>query len=441
MALLSQAMGLSPGPLFTALMIGNAIGLVVVGPRWSVSSRRVLSTVSLAVVAAVYPLLAVGTLGAFVAAFVLGVAASGWSGLAFLVEEWRSRTGAGDLAVALVLFGSVLVAPVLLAVITPLVAVAVGHGLLVLSAAAVLAAIGQWLTVPAEQADRVLPADVRLHATLIAPLRTFRHAVVRTVAVLYGAVAVTLTAFGGFWRAALDAAGGSASTATVVGFSVVAGGGVALIAVLVDRMRSGAGAPGLTERNPVGFVTALAALLAVGGLVAVLGSALGPFATAVTIAVAAYLVEAGGTGAVLPVQAVIRSRVDAAEQGMAMTAVTIAKFAVQVVISIVGTLVWTGATPLPAGWPGVTMMGAAGALLAVVVARTLRERGSAPLVSGSRPGDPIVEARTAPPGGGRAPWWPIVLPVYGSSCDDAECPSRSGRPSRMLPAYGRERAE
>src|SRR5207249_1471746 len=100
---------------------------------WSVSSRRLLSTLSLAAVAVTYPLFAAGTLGAFVAAFALGVTASSWAGLSFLVEEWRSRVGVGDRAIALMLFGSVLVAPVLLAAVTPLATVSIGAGVAVLS--------------------------------------------------------------------------------------------------------------------------------------------------------------------------------------------------------------------------------------------------------------------------------------------------------------------
>jgi hypothetical protein len=411
MALLAQALALTPGPLLTTLLVGNAVGLVLVGPRWSVASRRLLAALSLVVIAAAYPLFVAGPVGAFGAAFVLGVTASGWAGLSFLLEEWRERLGVGDLAIALVLFGSVLVTPVLLGVVTPLLAASLPTGLAVLSAAAVVGAAGLWLTVPAELPDRARPADVRLGATLLAPLRTFRLPVVRTVALLYGAVAVAVTAFDGFWRAALAGAGASDPVAVLVGFSVVGGGALTLAAVLIDRMRAGSG-PGLIERNPAGTLTALAGLLAAGGLASVLGAALGPAATILTIAVAAYLVEAGAVGTVLPVQAVIRSRVEPAQQGMAMTAVTIAKFAVQVVVSIVGTLVWSGATPLAGGWSGIAVLVAAGGVATVAVARLGWRTGSdAASVDDRRAtGLPVDPPGSRPR---RHRWWPIAVPGPG----------------------------
>jgi hypothetical protein len=122
----------------------------------------------------------------------------------------------------------------------------------------------------------------------------------------------------------------------------------------------------------VRFLTGLAAVLALGGAVAAVGSVLGPLATIVSVGLAAYLVQAGGTGAVLPVQTLIRSRVDPADQGMAMTAVTIAKFAVQVAVSVFVTVVWSGDTALPGGWVGVAAIIAAGGIGALAAAAGMR---------------------------------------------------------------------
>src|SRR5207253_849926 len=106
------------------------------------------------------------------------------------------------------------------------------------------------------------------------------------------------------------------------------------------------------ERRPGAFIVVTAVSLVMGVLAAFVGQQFfgGQFRTH-GIAVAAFAAEAGATGMILGISALVRKRVPAAQRAKIITIATLTKFMFGIAVSQLGTPVWHAAQ-----WSGITWL-------------------------------------------------------------------------------------
>ncbi|MFC4945338.1 hypothetical protein [Pseudonocardia sp. GCM10023141] len=386
--------GIGEGVLFVVALGAQVVGMIAIAPWWTKLSHRGMTVAMLLASGAGYLLFAAAggwTPGYYLAAAVMGLAGSANLTLLSLFGGWVARTtayrraqgtpvvllegviGFAVLGLVLTLSGMLTLQPLLLHIGLP-VAAAVSAGLVALVAAAL------WLTTPATRWDREVPDSIT--DLMLGPFRALRHRFIRAVALLYGFTAATIGAFDAMWRSAIAQLGPAAEwVPSAASFGFVAGGVVVAVLLAVPEVvaarRGGAAVPvaGLLQRRPAAFVLGMGALMALGAVAVVVSQHL-TGNPALGILAAAYLGEAGSTGMILGVDAIIDGRADltatekAQAKGAANTIKAIGQFAMG---SGAATAVWAGSTPLPAGWDGVSLLiAAAGGITLVLAVRLVR---------------------------------------------------------------------
>jgi hypothetical protein len=385
MTVLSSAVaGIGPGVLFTVTLGGLVVGVAALGPLWEKVSRRALVVMSQVGVVAgmgLYSVVGGWSPGYYLGAFVLGVAGSANGPMVSVLSAWVRRTtaarralgrparladgvvGLSLLGVVLIVAGGLGLAPVLAQVSLP---VAAGAGALLGAAAAV----GLFLTSPAERWDRIAAPPTR--QLVLGPIGGLKHRFVRWVALVYGFIAASIGAFDALKVEALTGIG-RADLAPLTSPGFIAGG-LVIVALLVPAdlanarrvARGEVQRGGLLERRPRLFVALMAGLMGASGLlVAFTQHVIGQ--PELGIIVAAYVGEAASTGMILGVGAMINAELPEHERGMAENTANFTKAMFQFAMgSGAASSVWAGDAGLPGEWAGVSLLIAAFGVAAVL---------------------------------------------------------------------------